>query len=73
VRGAAYRASNSLLRNQGDGTFLNVSRTSGDGLLPVHASPGTAFDDLDNNGRIDAVILKRAPASDHPAERFAGR
>ena len=57
VRGAAYRAPNSLLRNQGDGTFLNVSETSGDGLLPVHASRGTAFDDLDNNGRIDAVIL----------------
>jgi hypothetical protein len=57
VRGAAYRAPNSLLRNQGDGTFVNVSEISGDGLLPIHASRGAAFDDLDNNGRIDAVIL----------------
>ena len=27
------------------------------GLLPVQASRGAAFDDLDNDGRIDAVIL----------------
>ncbi|MBC8875734.1 MAG: CRTAC1 family protein [Planctomycetes bacterium] len=53
----AYRVRNSLLMNTGDGSFVNVSDSSGDGLLPEHASRGTAFDDLDNDGDIDAVIL----------------
>ncbi|MCL4202860.1 MAG: VCBS repeat-containing protein [Pirellulaceae bacterium] len=57
VRGSAYRAANSLLRNRGDGTFVNISEIAGDGLRPVHASRGAAFDDLDNDGRIDAAIL----------------
>jgi len=54
---AAYRARNSLLMNTGDGSFVNISDSGGDGLLPVHASRGTAFDDLDNDGDADAVIL----------------
>ncbi len=54
---AAYRARNTLLRNRGDGTFVNESTLSGDGLWPVHASRGAAFDDLDNSGRIDVVVL----------------
>lgn len=52
-----YRVRNSLLMNTGDGRFVNASDSSGDGLLPVHASRGTAFDDLDNDGDVDAVIL----------------
>jgi len=53
----AYRVRNSLLMNTGDGNFTNVTDSSGNGLLPVHASRGTAFDDLDNDGDIDTVIL----------------
>jgi hypothetical protein len=52
-----YRARNILLMNTGDGKFVNVSDSSGDGLLPVYASRGTGFDDLDNDGDADAVIL----------------
>ncbi len=52
-----YRVRNSLLMNTGDGRFVNDSDSSGDGLLPVHASRGAAFDDLDNDGDVDAVIL----------------
>ena len=53
----SYKVKNILLRNLGDGTFENVSETSGDGLSPIKSSRGAAFDDLDNDGAIDAVIL----------------
>jgi hypothetical protein len=43
--------------NTGDGNFVNVTKTSGDGLEPVCASRGAGFDDLDNDGDMDGVIL----------------
>ena len=58
-----YKARNVLLRNSGDGRFVNVSDQSGDGLLPNCSSRGAAFDDLDNDGDIDVVILN---ARDRP-------
>ena len=58
---ASYRAPNLLLQNQlietGEPQFVNVSEQSGDGLRPVHASRGAGFDDLDNDGRVDVVVL----------------
>jgi enediyne biosynthesis protein E4 len=53
----SYRARNILLRNTGAGKFVNVSHLSGDGLLPKLSSRGAAFDDLDNDGRADVVVL----------------
>ncbi len=57
----AWRARNVLLQNKlietGEARFVDISDQAGDGLLPVRASRGTAFDDLDNDGRIDVVIL----------------
>ena len=53
----SYQARNIVLRNTGQGKFVNVSELCGDGLLPKLSSRGAAFDDLDNDGRIDAVIL----------------
>ncbi len=58
-----YRATNILLANNGDGTFVDVSDSAGDGMLPAFSSRGAAFDDLDNDGRIDAVVLN---SNDHP-------
>jgi hypothetical protein len=52
-----YAARNVLLRNTGDGHFLNVSDQCGDGLRPEYSSRGAAFDDLDNDGDIDVVVL----------------
>jgi len=52
----SYATRNVLLRNTG-GKFINVSDQSGDGLAVKFSSRGAAFDDLDNDGDIDAVIL----------------
>ncbi|NQV33336.1 MAG: ASPIC/UnbV domain-containing protein, partial [Phycisphaeraceae bacterium] len=52
-----YLAQNILHMNTGDGRFVDVSDTSGDGLKVKLSSRGAAFDDLDNDGDIDAVIL----------------
>ncbi len=54
---SAYHVRNILLMSTGDGKFVNVSDTSGDGLLPKLSSRGAAFDDLDNDGDVDVVIL----------------
>ena len=53
----AYQARNILLANNGDGTFTDVSAVGGSGMLIERSSRGAAFDDLDNDGRVDAVIL----------------
>jgi len=53
----SYHSRNVLLRNTGDGKFVNVSDQCGDGLAVKLASRGAAFDDLDNDGDIDVVIL----------------
>jgi hypothetical protein len=53
----SYRAKNVLLMNTGEGKFVNVSDQCGDGLAVELVSRGAAFDDLDNDGDIDVVIL----------------
>ncbi len=53
----SYRARNVLLMNAGNGKFVDVSDLAGHGMTPTHASRGVAFDDLDNDGDIDVVVL----------------
>jgi enediyne biosynthesis protein E4 len=53
----SYHARNILLWNNGRGRFVNVSDQAGDGMQPKLSSRGAAFDDLDNDGLIDVVIL----------------
>jgi hypothetical protein len=53
----ALKVPNYLLMNQGQGKFTNVSQACGDGLKVVESSRGVAFDDLDNDGDMDAVVL----------------
>ena len=45
---------NSLLRNNGDGTFSDV--TEAVGLLPPHATQTAAWGDYDNDGRLDLYV-----------------
>ena len=54
---AAFRTGNVVLENRGDGKFKNVSAAAGDGLRIKESSRGAGFDDLDNDGDLDAVIL----------------
>ena len=54
---SSYLVQNILLENTGDGKFHDISDSSGDGLSVVLSSRGAAFDDLDNDGDIDAVVL----------------
>ena len=52
-----YFQENVLLMNTGDGKFTDVSKDSGDGMKVKLSSRGAAFDDLDNDGDVDVVIL----------------
>jgi hypothetical protein len=56
-RSVCYRCRNTLFRNTGTGKLVDVTAVAGDGLSPAHAGRGVAFDDLDNDGDIDVVIL----------------
>lgn len=53
----ALKVPNYLLMNSGNGKFTDVSKLAGNGLAVVESSRGAVFDDLDNDGDIDAVIL----------------
>ena len=70
---SAYLAQNILLSNDGKGKFTDVSNDCGDGLKVKLSSRGAAFDDLDNDGDVDVVILnsRREPTilrNDSPPE-----
>jgi hypothetical protein len=51
-----YRVANTLCENRG-GRFVDVSQRAGSGLAPIESSRGAAFDDLDNDGDLDGVVL----------------
>jgi len=54
---ASYAATNVLMRNIGNGKFVDVSASAGDGMKVKLSSRGAAFDDLDNDGAVDVVVL----------------
>ncbi|MGB2865810.1 MAG: CRTAC1 family protein [Sedimentisphaerales bacterium] len=53
----SYHVQNILLENTDREKFVNISDKCGDGLAVKLSSRGAGFDDLDNDGDIDAVIL----------------
>ncbi len=52
-----YRTANILQMNTGDGRFTSVSDACGTGMQVKESSRGVGFDDLDNDGDVDIVIL----------------
>jgi hypothetical protein len=60
---SSYAARPMLLRNDGQGKLADVSDHSGSGLKLECVARGVALDDLDNDGRIDVVLVnsRRAP------------
>jgi len=54
---SSYETANIVLKNTGDGKFVDVSDKCGDGLKVKLSSRGSGCDDLDNDGDIDVVIL----------------
>jgi hypothetical protein len=63
----SYETTNILLQNTGKGKFVDISTRAGNGLAPKRSARGAAFDDLDNDGLVDAVILnsRREPTILH--------
>lgn len=51
-----YEEPNSVLRNLGNGKFQDVSNEAGPDFQLAAAHRGVAFGDIDNDGRIDAVV-----------------
>jgi enediyne biosynthesis protein E4 len=51
-----YEEPNSVFRNLGKGKFQDVSAQAGPDFQGAAAHRGVAFGDLDNDGRIDAVV-----------------
>jgi enediyne biosynthesis protein E4 len=51
-----YAQQNQVLRNQGAGSFSDVTGTIG-GMQMMKSSRGVAFGDFDNDGRMDAVVV----------------
>ena len=62
---------NSLLRNNGDGTFTDVTRAAGLSS-PVHSTHSAAWADYDNDGWVDVFVgheLTPEPALSQPRRR----
>jgi hypothetical protein len=54
--GAKYRERKIVLRNDGNGSFHDVSEQAGPAIMVTEPSRGAAFGDLDNDGKIDIVV-----------------
>jgi hypothetical protein len=63
LSGDKYRLPNALFRNLGNGTFQDVSASAGEAFQVPRAHRGVVIADLDNDGRLDAVVsvLEEAP------------
>ena len=54
--GSHYKQISTLFHNQGNGKFVETTRSSGDGFSIPYAGRGVAFADFDNDGFIDLVV-----------------
>lgn len=73
LRGMYGKQPNSLLRNNGDGTFTDI--TSKSGMLSFHPSQTATWNDFNNDGWLDLFIGNEswegnASSGAHPAELY---
>ncbi|UCD51746.1 MAG: CRTAC1 family protein [Phycisphaerales bacterium] len=54
---SSYLATNKLFMNTGAGKFTDISDTAGDGMKVKLSSRAAGFDDLDDDGDVDVVVL----------------
>ncbi len=54
--GSSYKEPRILFRNNGDGTFSDISASAGSGITTAASSRGLAVGDLWNDGKISIVI-----------------
>jgi enediyne biosynthesis protein E4 len=54
---ASYRQRRSVYRNLANGRFQDISVQAGPGILEKKASRGLAFEDLDRDGSLEAVVV----------------
>ncbi len=60
----AVKVHNYVLANQDGRTFVDASHATNSDVAPIESSRGAALDDLDNDGRVDVVVLNSdAPIS----------
>jgi enediyne biosynthesis protein E4 len=55
--GGQYRCHNVVLWNTGEARFVDISEAAGLRDLPLRAARGIAFEDFDNDGDVDIVVL----------------
>ncbi len=55
-----FKVRNCLMINDGRGRFSSATNRAGNGLAIVESTRGAGFDDLDNDGDIDVVLLNCA-------------
>jgi enediyne biosynthesis protein E4 len=51
-----YRDRAILYHNQGEGKFIDISESSGPGILERHSARGAAFGDYDNDGAVEVLV-----------------
>jgi hypothetical protein len=52
----AYKQINSLFHNDGNGHFVEMTKSAGDGFKTPYVGRGVAFADFDNDGYVDLVV-----------------
>ena len=59
-----YKQQNQLFHNQQDGTYADISDTSGSGMRIEKSSRGAIFGDYDNDGDLDILVMNIADTPD---------
>jgi hypothetical protein len=53
----AYKTPRLVFRNLGNGTFEELDKQAGPGVVAPHCSRGCAFGDFDNDGDVDILVM----------------